>query len=50
MVHEKCLSFKEDIRIYADESKSREIYRIGADKILDISAKYYFTDATNNQF
>ncbi len=48
-VHQKTFKLKEDIRIYADESKSREIYRIGADKILDISAKYNFTDATNNQ-
>jgi hypothetical protein len=48
-VHQKAFKLKEDIRIYSDESKSREIYRIGADKILDISAKYNFTDATNNQ-
>lgn len=48
-VHQKTFKLKEDIRIYSDESKSREIYRIGADRVLDISAKYHFTDATNNQ-
>lgn len=48
-VHQKTFKLKEDIRIYSDESKSREIYRIGADKIIDITAKYHFTDSTNEQ-
>lgn len=48
-VHQKTFKLKEDIRIYSDESKSREIYRIGADRVLDISAKYHFIDSTNNQ-
>jgi len=48
-VHQKTFKLKEDIRIYSDESKTREIYRIGADKVLDISAKYHFTDSSNEQ-
>lgn len=48
-VHQKTFKLKEDIRIYSDESKSREIYRIGADRVLDISAKYHFIDSANNQ-
>jgi hypothetical protein len=44
-VHQKTFKLKEDIRIFSDESKSREIYRINADRIMDISAKYNLTDA-----
>jgi hypothetical protein len=39
-VHQKTFKLKEDIRIYSDESKSREMYNIRADRILDFSAKY----------
>jgi hypothetical protein len=48
-VHQKTFKLKEDIRIYTDESKSREIYRINADRIMDISAKYHFTEANSGK-
>jgi hypothetical protein len=40
-VHQKTFKLKEDVRIYSDESKSREMYNIRADRILDFSAKYH---------
>lgn len=42
-VHQKTFKLKEDVRIYRDEAKSKEIFRINADRILDFSAQYYFT-------
>lgn len=39
-VHQKTFKLKEDVRIYSDESKTREMYQIRADRILDFSAKY----------
>lgn len=44
-VHQKTFKLKEDVRIYSDESKSREMYRINADRILDFSAKYHISAA-----
>ncbi|HLU12033.1 MAG TPA: hypothetical protein VK003_20320 [Oceanobacillus sp.] len=40
-VHQKTFKLKEDVRIYSDESKSREMYNIRADRIIDFSAKYH---------
>jgi hypothetical protein len=40
-VHQKTFKLREDVRIYSDESKSREMYQIHADRIIDFSAKYH---------
>jgi hypothetical protein len=40
-VHQRTFKLKEDVRVYADESKSRELYQIRADRIIDFSAKYH---------
>lgn len=48
-VHQKVWNLREDIRIFTDESKSHEVFRINADRILDIRAKYSFTDSANGQ-
>lgn len=42
---QKAFKLKEDIRIYSDETKSRELLRIGARAILDIAAAYDVIDA-----
>ncbi len=36
----KAFKLKEDVRVYADEEKSREMFRIQARQMLDISATY----------
>ena len=41
-VQQKFFKLKEDIRIYSDETKTRQIYNIKADRILDFSANYTF--------
>jgi hypothetical protein len=44
-VHQKALKLKEDISVYSDSSKSSEKYRVKADRIIDFSARYNFTDS-----
>lgn len=45
-VKQKLFKLKEDINIFADESQTRHLYNIKADRVLDFSAKYNFTDAS----
>ncbi len=49
-VRQKMLKFKEDIQIYSDESRSRVIYQIRADRWLDWSAAYAFFDENEREF
>jgi len=45
---QKAFKLKEDIRIYADESKSRELMRIAARSIIDWGAAYDVIDSATN--
>ena len=47
-VKQKLLKLKEDINVYADEQQTRHLFNIKADRVLDFSAKYNFTDAGGN--
>jgi hypothetical protein len=44
-IHQKTFALKEDVRIYSDQSKSEEIYRINAQSIIDFSARYNITES-----
>lgn len=44
-VKQKMFKLKEDINIFADEAQTQLRYNIKADRIIDFSAKYTFTDA-----
>lgn len=44
-VRQKIFKLKEDVRIFADSSQSSEIFSIRADRIIDFSANYHFTDS-----
>lgn len=46
---QKAFKLKEDIRIYADEAKTRELLCINARQIMDFSAAYDVTDSTTGQ-
>lgn len=48
-VRQKLFKLKEDVVIYSDESKSKEFYRIKADRWLDFNASYSMTDLSNNR-
>lgn len=44
-VKQKLLKIKEDINVFADIEQTQHLYNIKADRIIDFSAKYNFTDA-----
>lgn len=43
-VKQKLFKLKEDINVFADESQTQLLFNIKADRVLDFSAKYNFTD------
>ncbi len=47
-VKQKLFKFKEDIQVFSDQSKNRQIASIKANKVLDWSARYFFTDNEGN--
>jgi hypothetical protein len=49
-VKQKMFKLKEDIRVFTDESQTEQIFGIRADRVLDFSAKYNFTDASGNLY
>ena len=49
-VKQKMFKLKEDISIYTDDTQNKEIYRIKADRWLDFSAAYSFSDDTGKEF
>lgn len=44
-VKQKLLKLKEKIRVFSDSGQTRQLYEINADRVLDFSARYTFTDA-----
>lgn len=48
-VHQKVWNIREDIRIFSDESRSREVFRIRADRVFDFNTKYHFFNSANEQ-
>ena len=43
-VKQKLLKLKDKIRVFADSSQTRQLYEIDADRFLDWSARFTFTD------
>ena len=48
-VRQKMFKLKEDVSVFADETKQELLYTIKANKWLDFSASYVFSDANENQ-
>ncbi|MBN1311012.1 MAG: hypothetical protein JXB30_06295 [Anaerolineae bacterium] len=44
-VHQKLFKLKEDIGVFRNSSKTNQIFSIKADRIIDFSARYNFTDS-----
>ena len=44
-VRQKMFKLKEKVIVYSDESKSKELFHINADKWLDFNTVYNFTSA-----
>jgi uncharacterized protein YxjI len=47
-VRRKAFKLKEAITVFADEAQTRPLYHINADRVLDFSARYNFTDTAGN--
>ena len=47
-VKQKLFKLKEDINVFADEQQTMLLFNIKADRVLDFSAKYNFTDASGH--
>lgn len=45
-VKQKMFKLKEDINVFADEQQTQHLYNIKADRILDFSANYRFSEAS----
>lgn len=43
-VKQKLLKLREDIDVFADEQQTQRLYNIKADRVIDFSARYTFTD------
>lgn len=41
---QKAFKLKESVTVYADQEQTRQLYRISADRILDLSARYRIED------
>lgn len=44
-VKQKLMKLKEDINVFADEGMTQQRFNIKADRVIDFSAKYNFTDS-----
>jgi uncharacterized protein YxjI len=47
-VRRKAFKLKEAITVFADEAQEHPLYHISADRIMDFSARYSFTDNAGN--
>lgn len=46
-VRKKLWAFKEDITVFNDDTMSRPLYRINADRVIDFRASYRLSDSTD---
>ena len=47
-VKQKLLKLKEQVSVFRDETQRELLYEIRADRVIDFSARYNFTDATGS--
>jgi len=44
-IRQKMFKFKEQVDVFRDSSQKQLLFRIAADRMIDFSANYSFTDA-----
>lgn len=49
-IKQKMFKFKEQVEIYRDSSQKQLLFRIAADRMIDFSANYNFTDAAGESW
>lgn len=47
-VKRKAFKLKESITVFADEAQTRPLFHVNADRVIDFSARYLFTDHAGN--
>ncbi|MDE0865893.1 MAG: hypothetical protein OSA98_19065 [Rubripirellula sp.] len=47
-IKQKMLKLKEQVEVYSDSNSEQLIFRMQADRVIDFSANYHFTDAQGN--
>jgi hypothetical protein len=48
-VKQKAFKLKEDVTVFGDEAQTRPLYRIRADRVIDISAQYRIEDMSGRE-
>ncbi|MEO1615362.1 MAG: hypothetical protein AAFV88_05905 [Planctomycetota bacterium] len=49
-IKQKMFKLKEKVEVYSDSGQTQLIFRMGADRMIDFSANYSFTDAEGNDW
>ncbi|MGI9470086.1 MAG: hypothetical protein ACR2NZ_01050 [Rubripirellula sp.] len=49
-IKQKMFKLKENVEIFSDEDQTRLLFRIAADRMIDFSANYHFTDSGGNDW
>ncbi|MFN2271782.1 MAG: hypothetical protein ACK2US_13150 [Anaerolineae bacterium] len=47
-VKQKLFKLKEEVTVFADQEQTQPLYKINADRVIDFSARYHFSDTTGN--
>jgi len=47
-VKQKLFKLKEEVSVFADSQQTQTLYKINADRVIDFSARYTFTDAVGS--
>lgn len=47
-VKQKLFKLKEEVTVFADQEQTQPLYKINADRIIDFSARYHFSDTAGN--
>lgn len=48
-VKQKLMKLKADVTVFADKEKTQPLYQIGADRVIDFSARYHFKDQNGTE-
>ncbi len=49
-VRQKALALKEDVKVFADEKQTQQLFQVKADRIIDFSARYTITTVDGQPF
>jgi uncharacterized protein YxjI len=47
-VKQKVFKLKEEVTVFADQEQTKPLYKINADRVIDFSARYHFSDTAGN--